>query len=135
MVGELLINHGAAAPVLRNLADVLHEIGDTYQAVDEAIGEFRQAAIAEHPSTQEFAELAGDRLNDLIESGKGHCRNIAPLWDGGNGILPFLIVHNCDGCSSLRVSWSGGESVDALAFPVQVPGPVFVEVAVGVEGS
>jgi hypothetical protein len=40
-----------------------------------------------------------------------------------------------DGCGSLGVSCSGGESVDALAFPVQVPGPVLSEVAVGVEGS
>ena len=39
------------------------------------------------------------------------------------------------GCGSLGVSWSGSESVNALAFPAQVPGPVLFEVAVGVEGS
>ena len=82
-----------------------------------------------------LSSVAAAAIGEL-DSEAGRVGFIADGDQGGMNLANKLRSSGIDeGCGSLRVSWSGGESVDALAFPVQVPGPVFVEVAVGVEGS
>ncbi len=90
-LGEILISNRKTAADLRG---VLREVHKTYRAVMKAVERFVAPALSgRRLGSSAYVKFEAGTLEELIESGRGHCSQIGTRYGRRGGLREWLEMH------------------------------------------